>query len=150
MRLNTLYDNIGSAHKSKRLGRGIGSGKGKTCGRGTKGQKARDGTAINGFEGGQMALIFRLPKRGFNNIFRKTYHIVGFDLIERYIASNKLTPDAVNAESLLNSGLIKTVTLPIKILATGELNSKINVEVNAISAAAKDKIEKLGGTVKIV
>jgi len=150
MRLNTLFDNIGSAKTSKRVGRGIGSGKGKTCGRGVKGQKARTGVSINGFEGGQMALIFRLPKRGFNNIFRKTYHLVSFKVIERYIASKKLDLAAITAESLQKSGVIKNVTLPIKLVATGDLKSKINIEVNAISATAKEMIEKLGGTVKIV
>ena len=150
MRLNTLYNNIGSAKKSKRLGRGIGSGKGKTSGRGVKGQKARNGVAINGFEGGQMALIFRLPKRGFNNIFRESYHVVNFDIIERFILAKKIDPAAINAETLVSSGIIKTISKPIKVLAKGNLTTSINVEVNAISAAAKESIEKLGGSVKLV
>jgi large subunit ribosomal protein L15 len=150
MRLNTLYNASGATKKSKRVGRGIGSGKGKTCGRGVKGQKARTGVSINGFEGGQMALIFRLPKRGFNNIFRETSHTVNFDILERFIAAKKLDPKDVNAESLAKSGLIKKVNKPIKILAKGKLTSIINIEVNSISASAKELIEKLGGTVKLV
>ena len=150
MRLNAIFDNVGSAKVSKRLGRGIGSGKGKTCGRGTKGQKARTGVSINGFEGGQMALIFRLPKRGFVNIFRKNYQLLSFELIERFVASGKLKAAEINLENLVASGLIKSLTMPVKIVATGELKSKVNVEVNAISASAKEMIEKLGGTVKLV
>ena len=150
MRLNTIFDNIGSTKTSKRVGRGIGSGKGKTCGRGVKGQKARTGVSINGFEGGQMALIFRLPKRGFNNIFRKTFHLVTFELIERYIALKKLDASDVTAETLQKSGVIKNVTLPIKLVATGDLKSKISIKLSAISASAKEMVEKLGGTVKIV
>jgi large subunit ribosomal protein L15 len=150
MRLNTIFDNVGSAKVSKRVGRGIGSGKGKTCGRGTKGQKARTGVAINGFEGGQMALIFRLPKRGFVNIFKKRYHVVSFKLLERYIAANKISSSEINAMSLEKSGIIKRVLLPIKLVATGELKSKIDIELSAISASAKEMIEKLGGSVKIV
>lgn len=150
MRLNTIFDNVGSTKISKRVGRGIGSGKGKTCGRGTKGQKARTGVAIKGFEGGQMALIFRLPKRGFVNIFRKGCHLLSFKLIERFIASGKLKADEINLKTLFDSGLIKTISMPVKIVATGELKSKVNVEINAVSASAREKIEKLGGTVKLV
>ena len=151
MRLNDIRDNKDAVKDRKRIGRGIGSGTGKTAGQGHKGQKARSGVAIKGFEGGQMPIHRRLPKRGFKNIFRITYSEINFHNIERLIANKKIDPTKViDAEKLLELGFIKNINEKIKLLAKGELNNKINIEVSASSVSAKDSVEKKGGIIKIL
>jgi len=149
MNLNDLRDNPGSRLKSKRLGRGIGSGKGKTSGKGVKGQKAREGVALNGFEGGQLPIYRRLPKRGFVNIFRKVYAPVNLDAVEAAIAAGKLdtsqpiTEDVLRAAGLVRGGKVSGVRL----LANGEIGRAITITVSGASAAAIAAVEKAGGTV---
>ncbi len=118
MKLNDISDNPGATHNTKRVGRGIGSGKGKTAGRGVKGQKARSGVAVKGFEGGQMPLHRRLPKRGFTNIFREEYATVNLDRVQTAIDAGKLDPKAViDAAALLKSGVLRRVKYGVKLLA---------------------------------
>lgn len=150
MRLNELRDNEGSRYRKKRLGRGIGSGKGKTSGKGVKGQKAREGVSLNGFEGGQLPLYRRMPKRGFKNIFRKVYAPVNLGSLEKAIAEGKLEAGGlINEEALRNAGLVGTGKYAgVRLLATGEISRAINVEVSGASAAAVAAVEKAGGSVK--
>jgi large subunit ribosomal protein L15 len=149
MNLNELRDNPGSRLKSKRLGRGIGSGKGKTSGKGVKGQKAREGVALNGFEGGQLPIYRRLPKRGFVNIFRKEYAPVNLDAVEKAIAAGKLdAAQPITEETLRAAGLgCGTKTSGIRLLANGEIARAITITVSGASAAAVAAVEKAGGTV---
>ena len=150
MKLNEIRDNKEATKNRKRIGRGIGSGTGKTSGQGHKGQKARSGVAIKGFEGGQMPIHRRLPKRGFTNIFRTTYIEINLDKIESLIKDKKIDPaNIINAEQLFKVGLIKKMDEKIKLLGKGELISKINIEVSASSVSAKAHVEKIGGTVLI-
>jgi large subunit ribosomal protein L15 len=150
MKLNEIRDNKEATRNRKRIGRGIGSGTGKTSGQGHKGQKARSGVAIKGFEGGQMPIHRRLPKRGFTNIFRTTYTEINLDKIESLIKDKKIDPaNIINAEQLFKVGLIKKMDEKIKLLGKGELISKINIEVSASSVSAKAHVEKIGGTVLI-
>jgi large subunit ribosomal protein L15 len=151
MKLNELRDNEGSRPDKKRLGRGIGSGKGKTSGRGVKGQKSRSGSSIGGFEGGQMPIYRRLPKRGFTNIFAKEIASVNVGMIQKFIDEKRLdaTKD-INAEVLVEAGLLRSTKLPVKVLGKGELKAKINLHVNAFSASAKELIEKAGGSLTVV
>ncbi len=150
MKLNDLRDNEGATHSRKRLGRGIGSGSGKTGGRGVKGQKARSGVAINGFEGGQMPLYRRLPKRGFNNIFAKSFVTVSLARIQAAIDAKKLdAKETVTAESLAKAGVIRRVKDGVRILSDGELKAKVSFDVAGASKAAVEKIEKAGGSVKL-
>ena len=150
MKLNDLRDNDGATHSKKRLGRGIGSGSGKTAGRGVKGQKARSGVAINGFEGGQMPLYRRLPKRGFNNIFAKKFNIVSLARIQTAIDANKLdAKETVNLEALIKAGVIRRAKDGVRLLADGELKAKLAFDVAGASKAAIEKIEKAGGSVKL-
>lgn len=150
MKLNDLRDNDGATHSKKRLGRGIGSGSGKTAGRGVKGQKARSGVAINGFEGGQMPLYRRLPKRGFNNIFAKSFTVVSLARIQVAIDAKKLDAKAtVTAESLVAAGVIRRVKDGVRILSDGEIKAKLAFDVAGASKAAIEKIEKAGGSVKL-
>jgi len=150
MKLNDLRDNEGATHSKKRLGRGIGSGSGKTAGRGVKGQKARSGVALNGFEGGQMPLYRRLPKRGFNNIFRKDYVTVSLARIQIALDAKKLDAKAtVNAEALVKAGVIRRAKDGVRLLSDGELKSKLSFDVAGASKAAIEKVEKAGGTVKL-
>ena len=150
MRLNEIRDNAYAKHTKKRVGRGIGSGKGKTSGKGHKGQKARSGVAIKGFEGGQMPLHRRLPKHGFNNIFRKEYSIIGLDLIQNAIDSGKIDQKKpINAEVLKKNGIITKVKDGIKLLGNGSIKSEIDIEVAAASASAKKAIEKAKGKISI-
>lgn len=149
MNLNELRDNPGARYRKKRLGRGIGSGKGKTSGRGVKGQKAREGVSLNGFEGGQLPLYRRMPKRGFNNIFRKIYAPVNLDAVEKAIADGALDAGSVNEEALRNAGLIGSGRYAgVRLLARGEISRAITVEVSGASAAAVAAVEKAGGSVK--
>ena len=151
MRLNEIRDNADAKHNKKRVGRGIGSGKGKTSGKGHKGQKARSGVAIKGFEGGQMPLHRRLPKHGFNNIFRKEYSIVGLDVIQKAIDSGKIDEKKlINAQVLKENGVITKVKDGIKLLGNGSIKSKIEIEVVAASNSAKDAIEKVNGKISII
>ena len=150
MKLNDLRDKDGATHSKKRLGRGIGSGSGKTAGRGVKGQKARSGVAVNGFEGGQMPLYRRLPKRGFNNIFAKSFVVVSLARIQVAIDAKKLDAKAtVTAESLVAAGVIRRVKDGVRILSDGELKAKLAFDVAGASKAAIEKIEKAGGSVKL-
>ncbi|PTY01368.1 50S ribosomal protein L15 [Verrucomicrobia bacterium LW23] len=148
MRLHNSKPRPGSRHRVKRLGCGESSGHGKTSGKGHKGQKARSGGSIRlGFEGGQMPLIRRIPKRGFNNAsFHINYAPVNLSSLEKATFANDLVDEA----SLRASGLVNGNWDGIKVLATGDITKKLTVKVNAISAAAKEKIEKAGGTVEIV
>ncbi|AEH89023.1 50S ribosomal protein L15 [Mesorhizobium opportunistum] len=150
MKLNDLRDKDGATHSKKRLGRGIGSGSGKTAGRGVKGQKARSGVAVNGFEGGQMPLYRRLPKRGFNNIFAKSFNVVSLARIQVAIDAKKLDAKAtVTAESLVAAGVIRRVKDGVRILSDGEIKAKLAFDVAGASKAAIEKIEKAGGSVKL-
>ena len=151
MRLNEISDNPYSKHNKKRVGRGIGSGKGKTSGKGHKGQKARSGVAIKGFEGGQMPLHRRLPKHGFNNIFRKQYTIIGLDDLQKAIDEGKIdNKKIINAKVLKDNGVINRIKDGIKLLGNGSINSKIEIEVTAASGSAKKAIEKVNGKISIL
>jgi len=150
MKLNELADRPGSTKDRMRVGRGIGSGKGKTAGRGVKGQKARTGVAIKGFEGGQMPLHRRLPKRGFTNIFAKDYNEIGLDRVQQALDAGKLdgkTP--VTAATLAAAGVIRRVRDGVRLLANGEITAKVDFEIAGASKAAIAAVEKAGGTVKI-
>jgi large subunit ribosomal protein L15 len=151
MKLNEIADRPGSRKARMRVGRGIGSGKGKTAGRGVKGQKSRSGVAIKGFEGGQMPLHRRLPKRGFTNIFAKTFNEVGLDRIQQAIDAGKLDGKAVvTADTLKAAGVFKRVRDGVRILANGELKAAVSFEVAGASKAAIAAVEKAGGSVKLL
>ncbi len=151
MKLNEIKDNEGSSKNRKRVGRGIGSGKGKTGGRGVKGQKARSGVAINGFEGGQMPIYRRLPKRGFNNIFASDFVIVSLERIQKAIDAGKLDAKAtVDAAALKAAGVIRREKYGVRILADGEFKAKVAFEVAGASKPAIEKIEKAGGSIKLL
>lgn len=150
MLLNEITDNPGARHRKMRVGRGIGSGKGKTCGRGGKGQTARTGVAIKGFEGGQMPIHRRLPKRGFNNISRVEYAVLNVQDLQRAIDAKKLDAKKdVTREALVAAGLIKATALEVKLLGKGEIKSKVTVEVAKASKTAIAAVEKAGGSVKV-
>ena len=150
MQLNELRDNAGAHYRKKRLGRGIGSGKGKTSGKGVKGQKAREGVSLNGFEGGQLPIYRRLPKRGFKNIFRKVYAPINLGTIEKAVAEGRLAADAtVTEDSLRKAGLIGSGKVHgVRLLATGELTRAMTIEVSGASAAAIAAVKSLGGSVR--
>ena len=151
MDLNNLRDNPGSSKKRMRIGRGIGSGKGKTGGRGGKGQTARSGVRIKGFEGGQMPLHRRLPKRGFTNIFARDLNEVNLGRIQEAVEAGKLAAGAtVTVESLIAAGVISKPRDGVKILGQGELKAKLAFEVAGASKSAQAAIEKLGGSVKLL
>ena len=149
MKLNELRDNPGARLKFKRLGRGIGSGKGKTSGKGVKGQKAREGVSLNGFEGGQLPIYRRLPKRGFHNPFRKEYAPINLGSIEKAIASGKLDGSAPITESTLQqAGLVRLANVAgVRLLAMGTINRAIQVTVSGASVAAVTAVEAAGGSV---
>lgn len=144
--LNKISDNLGARKKSKALGRGIGSGKGKTSARGGKGQTARSGVALNGFEGGQMPLYRRLPKRGFVNPFSKKYEVINFDVIQELIDLKVIDPSDVSHESLRAAGFFKGHAAKLKVLGQGELKQKIKLKSHAISKSALAILEKSGST----
>jgi large subunit ribosomal protein L15 len=147
-KLNELSPREGSTKGRMRVGRGPGSGKGKTAGRGVKGQKARSGVAIAGFEGGQMPLHMRMPKRGFNNIFRKDFAEVNLWRLEQAIAAGKLdAKKAIDAEVLIAAGVIRRKLDGVKLLGKGELSTKLNITVYSVTGAARAAVEKAGGTV---
>ena len=145
-KLNEIRDNEGSSKNRMRIGRGPGSGKGKTGGRGVKGQKARSGVAIAGFEGGQMPLHMRLPKRGFNNIFRKDFAEVNLWRIAQAIEAKKLDPSQpIDGEALVKAGVLRRVKDGVRLLGSGELTTKIELSVHSASASARKAIEAAGG-----
>ncbi|MEO1537641.1 MAG: 50S ribosomal protein L15 [Pseudomonadota bacterium] len=148
MKLNELRDNPGAAKKAKRVGRGPGSGKGKTAGRGIKGQKSRSGVAINGYEGGQMPLYQRLPKRGFNKPNRKQFAVVNLGLIQKFIDEGKLSGD-ITEDSLVESGLVRRKKDGIRVLAKGEFSAKTNISVTGASKSAIAAVEKAGGSLTV-
>ena len=150
MKLNELHDNPGAAKKQKRVARGPGSGKGKTAGRGIKGQKSRSGVAIGGYEGGQMPLYRRLPKRGFNKPNRMEYAVVNLGLIEKFVALGKLDIKAeITEDALVAAGLTARKRDGIRVLAKGEITSKITLKVTGASAAAVEAVAKAGGTLTV-
>ena len=151
MKLNDIRDNEGARHRRMRVGRGIGSGKGKPAGRGQKGAKARSGVSIAGFEGGQMPLHMRLPKRGFNNKkFAKDYAIVNLGLVQKAIDAGKLDASAtVNHAALKAAGLARGGKHGVRLLAKGELTAKVAFDVTGASKGAVEAVEKAGGSVKV-
>ena len=150
MKLNQLSDNPGATKRRKRIGRGPGSGTGKMGGRGIKGQKSRSGVAINGFEGGQMPLYMRLPKRGFNNINAKTYAVVNLGLIQKFIDAKKIdAKKPITEQSLVESGLVRRIKDGVRILAKGDLTSKLDITVTGASASAIEAVAKAGGALNV-
>ena len=150
MRLNEIRDNDGATKNAKRVGRGIGSGRGKTSGSGHKGQKARSGVAIKGFEGGQMPIHRRLPKRGFNNIFRKAYVEVNVGRIQSAVDAGKIdVAKPIDAAALVAAGVISKAKDGVRILGKGALSAKVNLHVAGASKAAADIVEKAGGSVTL-
>lgn len=151
MKLNDLRDNEGATKARIRVGRGIGSGKGKTGGRGVKGQTSRTGVAIKGFEGGQMPLHRRLPKRGFNNIFALDFAEVNLDRIQVAVDAGKLDVKApVTAEALVQAGVIRRVLDGVRLLGRGEIKAKLAFEVAGATKSAVAAVEKAGGSVKVL
>jgi len=151
MNLNQISDNAGATKNRKRIGRGIGSGTGKTAGRGVKGQKSRSGVSMLGFEGGQMPLYRRLPKRGFTNIFAKTFAIFNLSDLQKYVDSKRLDAKKVVSEAVLReAGLLNGRYDGIRILARGEVTSKLNIEAAGASKAAIAAVEKAGGKITII
>ena len=151
MKLNEIADNSGSRKKRMRVGRGIGSGKGKQAGRGGKGQTARSGVRIKGFEGGQMPLHRRLPKRGFNNIFRLDFAEINLDRLQQAIDAKLVdAKDTITAESLVKAGVLRRAKDGLRLLGRGELKAKLAIEVHGASKTAIAAVEKAGGTVKIL
>ena len=150
IKLNELRDNNGARKGRMRVGRGIGSGKGKTAGRGQKGQKARSGVAINGFEGGQMPLHMRIPKRGFNNIFAKDFAIVNLGAVQKLIDEKKLDAKAVIDHAALKAaGVARGGKDGVRLLAKGEFSAKLNFSVAGASKGAIEAVEKAGGKVEV-
>ncbi len=148
MKLNELRDNPGATKKRMRVGRGPGSGKGKMGGRGIKGQKSRSGVAINAYEGGQMPLYQRLPKRGFNKPNRKKFAVVNLGLIEKFIDAGKLGTD-ITEDSLVESGLVRRKLDGVRVLAKGEISKKLTISVTGASRAAVEAVEKAGGSLTV-
>ena len=150
MKLNEISDNPGAHYKFKRIGRGIGSGKGKTSGRGGKGQTERSGVAINGFEGGQTPLHRRMPKHGFTNIFKPEYQVINTGRLEKAVAAGKLNAgDTVTPESLIELGMLSKLGDGVRLLAKGAIKTALKIEVAGASAAAIAAIEAAGGSVTI-
>ena len=150
MKLNELHDNPGATKKRKRVGRGPGSGTGKTAGRGIKGQKSRSGVAINGYEGGQMPLYQRLPKRGFNKPNRKAFAVVNLGLIQKFIDAKKLdAKSAITEDALIASGLVRRKLDGVRILAKGDFSAKVTLEVTGASKSAIAAVEKAGGSLTV-
>lgn len=150
MNLNQITDNAGARTDRKRVGRGIASGTGKTCGRGVKGQKSRTGVAIKGFEGGQMPLYQRLPKRGFNNIFSKDLNEVNLGRLQQAVDAKKLDPkNPVTEQALVEAGIIRRVLDGTRILGNGEIKVKLDIHVAGASKSAVAAVEKAGGKITI-
>jgi len=151
MKLSDIADNAGSRKKRMRVGRGIGSGKGKTSGRGGKGQTARSGVRIKGFEGGQMPLHRRLPKRGFTNIFKLDFAEINLDRLQEAVDGKLIdAKDTVTIESLVKAGVIRRAKAGLRLLGRGELKSKLTIEAHGASKPAIAAVEKAGGSVKIL
>ncbi|MEM8651849.1 MAG: 50S ribosomal protein L15 [Pseudomonadota bacterium] len=152
MKLNEITDNAGSSKSRRRVGRGIGSSKGKTGGRGVKGQKSRSGVAINGFEGGQMPIFRRLPKRGFSNTqFASKFATVSLGKLQAAVDAKKLdAKNTVTAEALVDAGVIRRAWDGVRVLSDGEISAKLTFEVAGASKAAVEKIEKAGGKITIL
>jgi large subunit ribosomal protein L15 len=147
MKLNELRDNPGATKKAKRVGRGPGSGLGKTGGRGIKGQKSRSGVAIKAYEGGQMPLYQRLPKRGFNNINAKQYAVINLGILQKFIDAGKIDTNApVDEDALVKSGLVRRKRDGVRLLAKGDLTASVNLTLTGASRAAVEAVEKAGGT----
>jgi large subunit ribosomal protein L15 len=150
MKLNELRDKDGATKSRKRVGRGIGSGSGKTAGRGVKGQKARSGVAVNGFEGGQMPLYRRLPKRGFRNHSAKDFATVSVSRLQAAVDAKKLDPkETIDAAALVKAGVIRRALDGVRVLGDGELKAKLSLDVAGASKTAIEKIEKAGGSIKL-
>ena len=149
MKLNELSDNPGASKKRMRVGRGPGSGKGKMGGRGIKGQKSRSGVAINGYEGGQMPLYQRLPKRGFNKPNRKQYAVVNLGLIQKFIDAGKLGAE-ISEDDLVSSGLLRRKKDGVRVLAKGEFSAKAKITVTGASRSAVEAVEKAGGALTVM
>jgi large subunit ribosomal protein L15 len=150
MKLNQITDNEGARKKRMRVGLGVGSGKGKTAGRGVKGQKARRGVAINGFEGGQMPIYMRLPKRGFTPHSSKSFAEVNLGKIQEFVAAGKLNAKKpIDAAAMIESGLLRRSKDGVRLLAKGELTSKVELVVHGASKAAIEAVEKAGGKVTV-
>ena len=150
MKLNELHDNEGAAKKRKRVGRGPGSGTGKMGGRGIKGQKSRSGVAINGYEGGQMPLYQRLPKRGFNKPNRKSYAVVNLGMIQKFVDAKKIdAKKAITEDVLIESGLVRRKLDGVRVLAKGDVSAKLTIEVTGASKSAVAAVEKAGGTLTV-
>ncbi|ALK09178.1 50S ribosomal protein L15 [Blastochloris viridis] len=151
MKLNEIKDNEGSRKSRLRIGRGIGSGMGKTGGRGGKGQTARSGVRIKGFEGGQMPLHRRLPKRGFNNIFRLDFNELTLERLQRALTAGKLdVSQPVTVEALVSAGVLRRVKDGVRLLGTGEITTKVDLVVDHATASAKAAVEALGGSVTVI
>jgi large subunit ribosomal protein L15 len=151
MKLSDIADNAGSRKKRMRVGRGIGSGKGKTAGRGGKGQTARSGVRIKGFEGGQMPLHRRLPKRGFTNIFKLDFAEINLDRLQEAVDAKLIdAKDTITIESLVKAGVVRRAKDGLRLLGRGELKSKLTVEAHGASKPAIAAVEKAGGSVKIL
>lgn len=148
MKLHELRDNPGATQSKKRVGRGPGSGKGKTAGRGIKGQKSRSGVAIKGYEGGQMPLYQRLPKRGFNKPNRAKFAVVNLGLIQKFIDEGKLSGD-ITEDTLVESGLVRRKLDGVRVLAKGEFTANANITVTGASGAAVDAVANAGGTLTV-
>jgi large subunit ribosomal protein L15 len=150
MKLHELRDNEGATKRKKRIGRGPGSGTGKMGGRGIKGQKSRSGVAINGYEGGQMPLYQRLPKRGFNKPNRKAYAVVNLGLIQKFVDAGKLDAgNTITEDALVASGLVRRKLDGIRVLAKGEVTAKLTLDVTGASKSAVEAVEKAGGSVTV-
>ncbi len=150
MKLNELSDNAGARKSAMRVGRGIGSGKGKTAGSGHKGQKARSGVAINGFEGGQMPLYQRLPKRGFNSRNRKDFQVLNIGRLQSAIDAGKLDAKSpITVEALVEAGVVGKVVDGVRLLAKGDLKAKVDITVTGASKGAVEAVEKAGGKVTV-
>jgi large subunit ribosomal protein L15 len=151
MKLSDIADNEGARKKRMRVGRGIGSGKGKTSGRGGKGQTARSGVRIKGFEGGQMPLHRRLPKRGFHNVFRQEFVEINLDRLQEAIDAKLIdAASVINAESLVKARVLRRAKDGVRLLGRGEIKAKLTIEVHGASKSAVAAVEKAGGTVKIL
>ncbi|NCO20610.1 MAG: 50S ribosomal protein L15 [Rhodobacterales bacterium] len=148
MKLNELHDNPGATKKRKRVARGPGSGSGKMAGRGIKGQKSRSGVAIKGYEGGQMPLYQRLPKRGFNKPNRKDYAVINLGMIQKFIDLGKLGAEITETE-LVDSGVVRRKLDGIRVLAKGEITSAVQISVTGASKAAIEAVEKAGGALTV-
>ncbi|BDW86709.1 MULTISPECIES: 50S ribosomal protein L15 [Roseicyclus] len=150
MKLHELRDNPGAAKKAKRVARGPGSGKGKTAGRGIKGQKSRSGVAINAYEGGQMPLYQRLPKRGFNKPNRKEFAVVNLGLIQKFVDEGKIDASApITEDALVASGLVRRKLDGIRVLAKGDVTAKLTLTVTGASKSAVEAVAKAGGTLTV-